>query len=109
MSNQATDVDQFLLIYGASLDDAFGRSALQNTLVYSPGNLTAQNKDQYFRDQTGSIYARANYLYDHLVVTRVSGVSNVSNACSASCSCGSTASTCPLHSSTQARSRHRRG
>jgi hemolysin activation/secretion protein len=71
VSNTTTDIDQFTLIYNAAVNDRFGQTSLENDLVYSPGNLTGQNKNSYFAAQTGTPFATVNYLYDHLALNRV--------------------------------------
>jgi hemolysin activation/secretion protein len=70
VSNTTTDIDQFTLIYNAAVNDRFGQTSLVNDIVFSPGNLTGQNKDSYFAAQTGSTFAKVNYLYDHLAIDR---------------------------------------
>jgi hemolysin activation/secretion protein len=72
VSNITTEIDQFLVDYDATLRDDYGQTTLDNTLVLSPGNITAQNKDVYFGAQMS--YAKANYVYDHVAVTRVTGL-----------------------------------
>lgn len=74
VSNITTEVDQFVLQYDAILRDDYGQTELTNALTYSPGGITDLNKSIYFQQQTGSPTAKANYVYDHLVITRVTGL-----------------------------------
>ena len=70
VSNVTTEVDQFPLIYDLTATDAWGRTTVQNSLVFSPGNLTAGDKDAAYQAQSGSSFAKAKYVYDTLRVTR---------------------------------------
>jgi hemolysin activation/secretion protein len=72
VSDVTTEISQLLLAYDASLKDDYGQTSIENTLVYSPGNITGGNKDPYYLAQYP--YAKANYLYDHLVIERVTGL-----------------------------------
>jgi hemolysin activation/secretion protein len=72
-SGVTTEVDQFVFEYDATLRDNYGQTELSNSLVWSPGGLTDLNKDIFFQAQTGSA-AKANYVYDHFVLTRVTGL-----------------------------------
>jgi hemolysin activation/secretion protein len=74
ISTTYTEIDQFPLIYDATIVDAFGQTALQNTLVLSPGNITGANKDAAFQSQAGNPFARARYVYDHLAITRTTAL-----------------------------------
>lgn len=69
VSNVTTEVDQFPLTWDLSLETIFGQTAVSNTLVWSPGNLTAQNRDIFFQQQANNPYAAANYVYDTLNLT----------------------------------------
>ena len=42
------EIDQFPLIYDATLTDPYGQTAFENQLVMSPGNLTGANNNQAF-------------------------------------------------------------
>lgn len=66
----ATNVEQFLLVYDGTLADEMGQTALENQLVISPGGLSDGNTTQAFQS-SGTSGARSNYIYDHLTVTRV--------------------------------------
>jgi hypothetical protein len=72
VSDLTTEINQLLLVYDASLHDDYGVTTVENSLVYSPGDITAQNKDAFFAAQFP--YAKANYLYDHLFIQRVTGL-----------------------------------
>ena len=65
----ATDVDQFVLSYNATLVDGWGQSALKNDLVYGPGGLTGGNTTTAFR-ASGVAGASASYVYDRAQLTR---------------------------------------
>ena len=62
------DVDQFLIVYDATLSDRLGQTAVQNILVLSPGGITANNKTAALAALVPG--ARARYVYDRLLVTR---------------------------------------
>lgn len=66
----ATDIDQFLLLYGGSMLDPYGQTAFTNRLVASPGHLSSGNTDQVFQ-ASGVAGASASYVYDNLQVTRL--------------------------------------
>lgn len=63
------EVDQFLLTYAATEVDPAGATTFQNDLVYSPGGLTGANTNAAFA-LSGTAYAKADYLYDTVSVTR---------------------------------------
>ncbi len=63
------EIDQFSLSYDATLSDPLGQTALDNLLVYSPGGLTGANNDASFQSSLPG--SSANYLYDRVVLTRV--------------------------------------
>ncbi len=62
-------VDQFPLIYEAAFTDPYGQTDFQNQLVISPGGLTGGNNTAAF--QVALPGSRADYLYDHIGLTRV--------------------------------------
>ncbi len=66
----ATNVEQFLLIYGATLNDALGQTALQISFTYSPGGWSDGNNTAKFVAY-GISGAKANYVYDNLQLTRI--------------------------------------
>ena len=70
VSNTSTNVQQFLLIYDASMPDTYGQTSLENQLVYSPGGLSQSNTTAVFV-ASGTDGAKANYVYDNLQVTRL--------------------------------------
>lgn len=72
VSDVTSEVSQFLIDYEATLRDPYGQTTFDNTLVFSPGGMTGQNKDAYFMAQMP--YAKANYVYDHIALTRVTGL-----------------------------------
>ncbi len=74
VSNTTTEIDQFILEYDATLRDDYGQTSFSNTLAYSPGGITDQNRSNLFQSQTGSRFTNANYVYDHIVLTRVLGL-----------------------------------
>ena len=61
-------VDQFPLVYEANLADHLGQTAIQNTFVFSPGRLTANNTSAALSTLVPG--ARADYLYNRFLVTR---------------------------------------
>lgn len=68
--NSATNVDQFLLIYDVTRPDDWGQTAVENSVVYSPGNLSTGNSTASFLG-SGVNGARARYLYDLVQITRM--------------------------------------
>lgn len=62
------EVDQFPLVYDASQTDHLGQTAIQNIFVFSPGRLTANNTTAALSTLVPG--ARADYLYDRVLVTR---------------------------------------
>lgn len=70
VSATTTEVDQFPLIYTATATDPYGNTTLENTAVWSPGNLTPQNKDAAFETQSSAPSVRAKYVYDRISVVR---------------------------------------
>ncbi len=62
------EVDQFPLVYDASLTDRWGQTAVQNTFVYSPGRITPGNTTSALSALVAG--AQASYLYDRFLVTR---------------------------------------
>jgi hemolysin activation/secretion protein len=69
----ATDIRQFLLIYDASLPDAYGQTTLEDQFVYSPGGLSNRNNTAAFV-ASGVNGATADYVYDALQITRVTSL-----------------------------------
>jgi hemolysin activation/secretion protein len=79
VSNYTTEVAQFFLEYDATNRDDYGQTDLTNTLVLSPGGMTDGNNDRLYALQTcGTLKCpgapHANYVYDHVVLTRVTGL-----------------------------------
>jgi hemolysin activation/secretion protein len=70
VSNTSTDIEQFLLIYDASMSDDYGQTSLENQLVYSPGGLAQSNTTAVFV-ASGTDGAKANYVYDNVQITRL--------------------------------------
>jgi hemolysin activation/secretion protein len=70
VSNVTSEVDQFPIIYDGAITSDFGQTAFSNTLVWSPGNLTAQNNTPLFQQQANNASAKANYFYDTLNITQ---------------------------------------
>lgn len=62
------EVDQFPVIYDATLSDRLGQTAFQNILVFSPGGLTGNNNTAALAALVPG--ARARYVYDRVLVTR---------------------------------------
>lgn len=74
VSDVTTEVDQFVVEYDATLRDDYGQTQFTNAFVFSPGGITSNNRTALFRQQTGSASASADYIYDHVVLTRVTGL-----------------------------------
>jgi hemolysin activation/secretion protein len=79
VSNITTEVAQFFVEYDATNRDDYGQTDLTNTFVFSPGGMTDGNNDRLYALQTcGAINCggapHANYVYDHVVLTRVTGL-----------------------------------
>ncbi|HTV30858.1 MAG TPA: ShlB/FhaC/HecB family hemolysin secretion/activation protein [Xanthobacteraceae bacterium] len=66
----ATNIEQFLLIYDGTRDDADGQTAVENQLVFSPGALSHGGTTAIYV-ASGVNGANAAYVYDNLQVTRV--------------------------------------
>ena len=73
-SNTTTEVDQFVVEYDATLRDDYGQTEATNSFVFSPGGLTDLNHSRFFEAQTGSNAIRSSYVYDHIALTRVTGL-----------------------------------
>ena len=74
ISNSQTDIDQFVLAYGASVTDDWGQTKLSNRFAYSPGGMSPFNTDAAFqpsKTHTGTLYATANYAYDDFSLNRL--------------------------------------
>jgi hemolysin activation/secretion protein len=80
ISNVTTEVDQFFVEYDATWRDDYGQLDLTNSLVISPGGITALNTNAAYAAQIcgipciGATAPKANYVYDHIVLTRVTGL-----------------------------------
>ncbi len=70
----ATEIDQFVAEYDATLRDDYGQTQFSNSLLFSPGGLSGLDKSVLYQRQTGSPTIHSSYIYDHLVVTRVTGL-----------------------------------
>ena len=62
------EVDQFPIVYDATLTDRLGQTSVQNILVLSPGRVTGHNTTAALAALVPG--ARARYVYDRLLVTR---------------------------------------
>jgi len=74
LGQSTTEVDQFVFEYDATERDDYGQTELSNALVWSPGGLTGLNNTNAFFLQTADPAIRDHYLYDHIVLTRVTGL-----------------------------------
>ncbi len=79
VSNITTEVDQFFIEYDATLRDDYGQVDFTNSLVLSPGGITGGNTDAAFAAQICGAGCRggaprADYVYDHVVLTRIIGL-----------------------------------
>jgi hemolysin activation/secretion protein len=63
------DIDQFVLTYNATQNDELGRTTLNNTFNYSPGNLSSNNEDADFA--SARALAESQYVYNNLVLERL--------------------------------------
>ncbi|MEI9991652.1 MAG: ShlB/FhaC/HecB family hemolysin secretion/activation protein [Rhizomicrobium sp.] len=70
VSAHSVNVEQFSLTYNASRPDDWGQTALENTLVVSPGGLSDGNTTSAFLAY-GTVGAHAGYAYDRLDLSRV--------------------------------------
>jgi hemolysin activation/secretion protein len=70
-STQA-EIDQFPLIYDATLPDALGQTSIQNIFVFSPGNLTASNDTAAIASLVPG--ARSDYVYNRFLATRTTSL-----------------------------------
>jgi hemolysin activation/secretion protein len=69
------DIDQFLITDNTTAVDPWGVTTLQNDLVISPGDLTANNSNAAFT-LSGTSFAKAKYIYDTLALTRATQLPN---------------------------------
>jgi len=77
VSTSETEIDQFPIVYNATIVDKFGLTAISNTFVFSPGNLTSANNDAAFQPQSGqsgTAFATARYVYDNFNLTRTTNL-----------------------------------
>ena len=80
VSNVTTEVDQFFIEYDATLRDDYGQTDITNSFVFSPGGITGLNNNAVYAAQicgdpcVGGTAPKANYVYDHIAVTRVTGL-----------------------------------
>jgi len=73
----ATEIDQFVAEYDATMRDDYGQTELSNSVTFSPGGLSGLDSSVLYQAQTGQANSKqihASYIYDHLVVTRVTGL-----------------------------------
>jgi hemolysin activation/secretion protein len=66
VSNNVSEIDQFLLGYSTLLGDSLGSTSLNATVVWSPGGMTGDNSNFAFQPSGGSggrPNATANYAY----------------------------------------------
>ena len=68
----AVEVDQFPIVYEATETDGWGQTALENTLVLSPGGITGGNTDAAFR--ASDPRSGAAYVYDRIGLTRTTSL-----------------------------------
>jgi hemolysin activation/secretion protein len=80
VSNVTTEIDQFFIEYDATLRDDYGQIDITNSFVFSPGGVTGLNNNAVYAAQicgnpcVGGTAPKANYVYDHIAVTRVTGL-----------------------------------
>jgi len=73
-AHSTTEIAQFVFEYDATLRDDYGQTELSNSLVWSPGGLTGGNNTPVFVAQTADPSIKDHYVYDHFVLTRVTGL-----------------------------------
>jgi hemolysin activation/secretion protein len=66
--NSQAEIDQFPVIYDATLADPFGQTAFENQLVLSPGGMTGANNSAAFQAVVPG--SAADYVYDRVGLTR---------------------------------------
>jgi hemolysin activation/secretion protein len=66
--NSVAEIHQFPIIVDGVQTDRFGQTAVENDLVYAPGNLSGRNSDAAF--QALVVGASSSYVYDKLSMTR---------------------------------------
>jgi hemolysin activation/secretion protein len=64
----ATDIHQFTLVHDAVRPDGWGRTELTNSFYFSPGGLSADNKDAVFA--ASAPFAKASYFYWNIALDR---------------------------------------
>jgi len=67
--DNTTSIFQLVAGYNASLPDAYGRTAFNYTLFYSPGDVTGYNRDANYA--ASRAFAESSYHYQHLVIDRL--------------------------------------
>lgn len=67
--DNTTQIVQFGLAYRGTMNDAYGQTSFQAGVKYSPGGLSADNKDEPF--DTSRALAKANYRYATATVERL--------------------------------------
>jgi hemolysin activation/secretion protein len=73
-SHSTTEIGQFVFEYDATERDDYGQTELSDSLVWGPGGLTGGNNTAVFQAQTADPSIKDSYVYDHLVLTRVTGL-----------------------------------
>jgi hemolysin activation/secretion protein len=68
VSTTATDIHQFTLIHYSTLPDRLGKTELTNSFYFSPGGLSADNKDAVFG--ASQPFAKATYFYWNVAIDR---------------------------------------
>lgn len=74
ISESATEILQFPILYSAALADSWGQTQLSNLAVLSPGRLTSENSDRVFEpsfQHFGVPDAHARYAYDLATLSRI--------------------------------------
>jgi hemolysin activation/secretion protein len=69
VTQQPTDIDQFVLAYDGSLEDPYGVTSLDEQLYISPGNWGGNNNDTTFNAAHAG--ATSDYVYSTLQLTRL--------------------------------------
>ncbi|WP_054772905.1 ShlB/FhaC/HecB family hemolysin secretion/activation protein [Methylogaea oryzae] len=67
--NNITNIFQFIAGYRGSWQDAYGRTGFNANLVYSPGGITGDNRDDRFSASRAG--AKSQYVYGNLTLDRL--------------------------------------
>lgn len=66
--DSAIEIAQFPVVYDLAVSDRYGRTDVENLLVYSPGGLTTHNTDEAMNQLVPG--SDSTYVYDRITATR---------------------------------------